>query len=154
MTDINNGKASFLPSASASASDSLLDHLSQLECRLHHPGEWLSRDQIDELLHPDFHEVGRSGAPYCRETVIRFLSSLTARPDVVSDAFRLTLIDPSTALLHFRSAERVKEKDSGSSWSRHALRCSLWVREGSAWRLRYHQATPAAEPFMPAASEK
>jgi len=41
----------------------LLELLRGLEVELHHPGTRCSRARLDELLHPDFDEVGRSGRP-------------------------------------------------------------------------------------------
>ena len=41
--------------------DDLLTHLQTLEVELHHPGVRTSRARLEALLHPDFHEVGRSG---------------------------------------------------------------------------------------------
>ncbi len=144
MTDINSDKSSSWDDAS------LLKHLQRLELELHHPGVPLTAARIDALLHPDFHEVGRSGTAYSRKTVVRFLSDLTARPATVSDHFRLTRLERRSALLHFRSAERAAGAEpSECKWTHHAHRSSLWICEGDAWRLMYHQATPSAQPFVP-----
>jgi hypothetical protein len=56
---------------------SLREELRTLEIELHHPGTRCSRGRLERLLHPDFHEVGRSGRRYGRETVIVFLSTET-----------------------------------------------------------------------------
>ena len=42
--------------------------LQALEAELHHPGVRCSRERLEQSLHPDFHEVGRSGRQYSRET--------------------------------------------------------------------------------------
>jgi hypothetical protein len=83
---------------------SLLSELQALEVELHHPGVRCSRSRLEQLLHPDFHEVGRSGRPYDRETVIEYLASVEAHPLVASDAFALVELGPEVALLTYRSA--------------------------------------------------
>ena len=50
------------------AMTSLLFQLQALEVELHHPGVRCDRDWLEALLHPEFHEVGRSGCTYSRET--------------------------------------------------------------------------------------
>jgi hypothetical protein len=43
--------------------DNLLSTLHALEVELHHPGVACDVARLEQLLHPDFHEVGRSGRP-------------------------------------------------------------------------------------------
>ena len=119
----------------------LLPILEALEVRLHHPGVRCSRDHLEQLLHPDFHEVGRSGREYTRETVVRFLSSLDEHPQVVSERFVVTELSPGLALLTYRSAT---VRPAGGL-SNHTLRSSLWLHTAVGWQLRFHQGTPAAE---------
>ena len=63
----------------------LLQEIQALEVELHHPGVRCSRQRLEELLHPDFHEVGRSGRSYNRETIINFLAAKESQPVVASD---------------------------------------------------------------------
>ena len=125
----------------------LLDVLQRLECELHHPGVKLGGPRLQALLHPGFHEVGRSGLPYDRAAVVAFLAaqgqSAEPLPDVVSDAFTVQALGADVALLTFRSAHR----QADGRLARHTLRSSLWVKAGDAWQLRYHQGTPAATPW-------
>lgn len=122
---------------------SLLNHLQALEVELHHPGIRCSRERLEQLLHPHFHEVGRSGRPYSRETVITYLASLSVSPSVVSDAFLVAEMGTDVALLTFRSAQVSQD----GSLETHTLRSSVWVNTVNGWQLRYHQGTPAAEPW-------
>ncbi|MBO9642907.1 MAG: nuclear transport factor 2 family protein [Pseudacidovorax sp.] len=117
----------------------LCAHLQQLEVALHHPGQPGDAGRLEGLLHPDFHEVGRSGRPYDRATIVRYLSQVQAPPTVRSGDFRLERLAPDLALLSYRSA---RPADDGTVL--HTLRMSLWQRDQGAWRLRYHQGTPAA----------
>jgi hypothetical protein len=125
------------------ASDELLASIRALELELHHPGVRCTKERLEQLLHPDFHEVGRSGRPYDRATIVRYLSSLDVRPHVVSDAFALAELGEGVTLLTFRSAQ---VQDDGTRTT-HTHRSSLWLKTDTGWRLRYHQGTPAADAW-------
>src|SRR5687768_7941182 len=94
---------------SARPMSSLLAQLQALEVELHHPGVACDRARLEELLHGDFHEVGRSGRRYDRATVLRFLSERAVPPEVVSDAFAVMQPVPGVAMLTYRSAHRRPE---------------------------------------------
>lgn len=117
----------------------LLATLQALETELHHPGVRCSRPRLEQLLHPQFHEVGRSGRRYDRETVIAWLAAQERQPDVWPSGFAATLLAPGVALLTYRSVERAPD----GTPELPALRSSVWLHEpGAGWRLRYHQGTP------------
>ncbi|MBX3638577.1 MAG: DUF4440 domain-containing protein [Rubrivivax sp.] len=118
----------------------LLPILQALEVELHHPGVRCSRERLEQLLHPEFHEVGRSGRAYDREIVISFLATHPSHPAVVSDAFAVAELASGVALLTYRSAHL----EAGNLLSNHTLRSSLWHCVAGLWQLRYHQGTPAA----------
>ncbi|MDH4050858.1 MAG: nuclear transport factor 2 family protein [Rubrivivax sp.] len=122
---------------------SLLQELQALELELHHPGVRCDRERLGTLLHPEFHEVGRSGHQYDRDTVISQLSSHPAQSNVVSDGFAVVELCPQVALLTYRSAHI----ELGDVLGNHALRSSLWVKSGAVWQLRYHQGTAAAQTW-------
>lgn len=121
----------------------LLADIQALEVELHHPGVRCDAARLGELLHPDFHEVGRSGREYDRATVIRFLAEAGGASAVVSSDFRLCPLGGDAALLTYRCAHR---RPNGTLEA-HTLRSSVWVKEGASWKLRYHQGTPAANPW-------
>ena len=120
---------------------SLINELQALEVELHHPGVRCSRSRLEQLLHPDFHEVGRSGRPYDRETVVAYLAALDVQPVVASDGFALVELGPQVALLTYRSAH----VEPDQRLVNHTLRSSVWVQSSLGWQLRYHQGTPAAQ---------
>ncbi|WP_313929343.1 DUF4440 domain-containing protein [Pseudoxanthomonas sp.] len=120
--------------------DSLLAELIALETELHHPGAICMRERLERLLHPDFHEVGRSGARYTRQTVIDFLATRTRAPQVVASEHRLESLASDIALLHFRSHEVAADGPPFNI----AFRMSVWRRTALGWQLSYHQGTPAA----------
>ncbi|WP_418315603.1 DUF4440 domain-containing protein [Piscinibacter sakaiensis] len=117
----------------------LLAHLQALESELHHPGVRCSRERLEALLHPDFHEVGRSGRPYTRETVIAHLADSATQPDVVASAYSLQMLAPEVALLSYQSAER----EPAGSLVLGARRSSVWLQTPVGWQMVYHQGTPS-----------
>lgn len=121
----------------------LLSTLSALEAELHHSGTRCSAERLSELLHPAFHEVGRSGRAYDRDTCIRFLVSEAVPLSVVSTTYAVDRLTPEVALLTYRSAHRGPD----GSLHTHTLRSSVWQLTAVGWQLRYHQGTPAAEPW-------
>ncbi len=121
---------------------SLLQELQALEAELHHPGVRVNRVRLEQLLHPEFHEVGRSGRAYTRETVISFLAAQDSQPAVASDEFAVAELGPGLALLTYRSVHTEADK----TLVNHTLRSSVWVKSAAGWQLRYHQGTPAAQP--------
>lgn len=122
-------------------SEELLEELQALEAQLHHPGSCCSRDRLEQLLHPQFHEVGRSGQAYSRDTVIGYLATVTVQPAVEADQYAVTALSEDCALLTYRSAKRLPD----GTHAEHALRASVWLRTALGWQLVYHQGTVAAE---------
>jgi hypothetical protein len=122
---------------------SLLQELQTLEVELHHPGVRCNRQRLEQLLHPEFGEVGRSGRRYNRETVINFLSAQESQPAVASEEFAVSELGPGVALLTYRSAN----VQLGTPTANHTFRSSVWLKTGAGWQLRYHQGTAAAEAW-------
>lgn len=115
--------------------------LSALETELHHPGRLCSRERLGQLLHAEFHEVGRSGRAYDRRTVIEYLAAVTTSPPVIPRDFRLALLAPDVALLTYRSDQHGVDGQG----SLPTLRSSVWCASEGRWQLRYHQGTPACD---------
>jgi hypothetical protein len=123
--------------------NSTLATIQALEVELHHPGVRCDVQRLEQLLHKDFHEVGRSGREYDRVTVVRFLSEQKASSQVISENFTLQRLEPGISLLTYRSAHL---KPDGTL-ENYTLRSSIWVQVGAQWQLIYHQGTPAAQPW-------
>lgn len=121
----------------------LLGTIQALEVELHHPGVSCDAQRLEQLLHIDFHEVGRSGRKYDRATVLRFLVGQVAFPPVVSEHFALQHMAPQVVLLTYRSA--LLRPDA--TLENHTLRSSVWVQHDALWQLIYHQGTPAADAW-------
>jgi hypothetical protein len=116
----------------------LLDELQGLETELHRRHARRDRARLEELLHPGFREVGRSGCAYDRDTAIQHLLSQPAPPAIESWAFEVIVMDTSTALLTYRSAQRQQD----GALSHHAHRSSIWLKGQHGWQVLYHQGTP------------
>ena len=89
---------------------------------------------LEELLDPEFREVGASGHLWTRgETVAALTAEDGARqPHTVASEFEDTVLGPDLVLLTY-----VSEQDGG-----RARRASLWRRTAGSWRVLYHQGTP------------
>jgi gamma-glutamylcyclotransferase len=122
----------------------LLAHLQAREVELHHPGAACSADRLQALLHPAFHEVGRSGRRYDRATVAAFLLAPPDTHDVASvqsGDFAVQPLGEHDALLTYRSWQL--RPDGVRDRATH--RMSIWSRTDRGWQLRYHQGTPATD---------
>ena len=101
---------------------------------------WRTETRYDEawmrrVLHPDFLEFGRSGRVY------DLAASLAVEPGVFEAELPLagfTVVEPAprVALATYRSRVRYEEGVLAAN------RSSLWIHDGAAWRLRFHQGTP------------
>lgn len=110
------------------------------ELRLLDPDVRTSPSLAAELLHPDFTEVGRSGRRWDRASILAALPTMagsTAQGRVrVSDMVGTVLAPGIVHLTYATEAEGVR-----------AWRSSLWLRgDDGAWRMLYHQGTPARSP--------
>lgn len=119
----------------------LLARLQALEMLLHQGGLVSPPQRIEALLHPEFHEVGRSGRRYDRATVVRHLTWQHPTPSIVAWEFSLSSLGEHVALLHYRSAQQRPDGSRGVP----CHRLSVWERGAESWQLRFHQGTPLVE---------
>lgn len=92
--------------------------------------------RADELLHEDFEELGASGRRYDRAAVLRGLAPLP--PSFRAWGFREEAVAAGVRLVRYRTQCEGAEAERASLW--------CFVRQAAnegAWRLRFHQATPA-----------
>ncbi|MEK9540231.1 DUF4440 domain-containing protein [Pantoea agglomerans] len=115
----------------------LLDEMVKRERSLHSARRrelaWL-----EQILHPDFCEITRSGRFVTRAQTIAALIKEDAMPDMLSSNFQLVSTGEMSLILHYQSFD--------ADGSRAALRASHWLCEDQNWRMVFHQGTPAAEP--------
>jgi hypothetical protein len=122
--------------------NALLDALKALEVELHRDTTRANRSRMDELLHPDFIEFGRSGAVWTRQaTLDEFGAGGGEAPRIHADRFELHPLGDTLSLLTYRSAH----VSADGSRHRHTLRSSLWQRSAHGWQMRFHQGTPTED---------
>ncbi|MFE7625151.1 DUF4440 domain-containing protein [Streptomyces sp. NPDC057509] len=104
------------------------------ELRLLDPAVRASADLLDQVLHPDYHEVDTTGRLWDRATVINTLTSGRApRPGQLT-ASRMHGVHLADELVHLTFDTEAR--------GRRAHRSSLWRLTEAGWLLFYHQATP------------
>jgi hypothetical protein len=121
--------------------DDMLTHLRQLEEELHRSDTRLNPGRLNELLHPEFEEFGRSGRRYDRAEVLREFSAGADFGTIHAEKFSVSELAQGVALLTYKSAHI----DTPGANARLTLRSSLWVQTPAGWQLRFHQGTPTDE---------
>ena len=122
----------------AELSEEDVAHIGELEEGLWQAETRNSPTWMEAVLAADFHEVGASGSVYDRTEVVAPHDG-PIRSNPLMD-FRARPIGDGMVLARYRSATA---NDDGS-W-RVSERASLWRREGSNWRLVFHQGTLAPD---------
>lgn len=117
----------------------LLERLRALEVELHRIETRRNTKRLDQLLHPDFVEFGRSGRTYTRTEVLQEFSAGGELEPVEAQDFEFAELGPGVALLTYKSAHR---NPTGALY-RQTLRSSIWVETDRGWVMRFHQGTPA-----------
>jgi hypothetical protein len=93
-----------------------------------------SADQLEELLDPDFGEIGKSGRLWTREALIAALVADTDPEQLnikVSDMSGRTVGPGFVLLTYVTRVEGLRGR-----------RSSLWRHSMKGWRILHHQATP------------
>lgn len=90
------------------------------------------RENLEERLHKDFMEYGKSGRIFHREETIEELSQLTIDRDIKIMNFHCTILNDKTAVVHYISLHNDNTK---------VLRTSIWREEAGKWQLYFHQGT-------------
>ncbi|MFJ6794946.1 DUF4440 domain-containing protein [Streptomyces sp. NPDC091268] len=110
------------------------------ELRLMDPGVRRSPSLVRQLLDPDFVEVGASGRRWTYEEMLAEL------PGVAGSVEDGPVYEPSAMIGVMLAPGLVHLTYETTIGGSRARRSSLWCRrgEGAAWRMYYHQATPAA----------
>ncbi|MFZ4833819.1 DUF4440 domain-containing protein [Rouxiella sp. Mn2063] len=120
----------------------LMQHIVELEISLHQPA--LPRDEkiLEQLLHSEFAEIGRSGKLYNRNDIVVALLGETEQLKIEAENFALSKISENEVILTYQSFELTE----GNVKVRRTLRSSIWQRsERYGWQVRFHQGTPIKE---------
>jgi len=119
--------------------DALAAHLQALERALHDPVVRGDVAQLAALLDDDFSEIGSSGVCFDRAAALAEIPRERAQVEIVSTDYDCVLLVPTLAQVRYRSWYVI---DGGRQ--REVLRSSLWRLRDGAWRVVFHQGTPAA----------
>lgn len=114
--------------------------LSERERQLHCPETRNQHSVVDELLHEQFFEIGRSGRRYDRAQVVDALINDAPGDEIHAEDFAVTVLSEGCALLTYRSFTF----DAQGEIARPTLRASIWIITGEAWQMQFHQGTPEA----------
>jgi len=91
----------------------------------------------ERVLDEAFVEVGSSGRVWTREATLRALGSAVTEAIEIEE-FEAAEIRPGVYLARYLAvAVRSSDGVTLRSW-----RSSIWLRDGRAYRLRFHQGTP------------
>lgn len=135
--DVLAGMAKHEYPAELPAASALLETIVSLEQQLldsqlrHRP------EDLERLLHPQFHEVGASGRSYSRQAIIEQLAGEAPHDPGhfhVAAASGLQLAG-DLVLLRWQLPGDVPTR-----------RSSLWIRADGAWQMIFHQGTAACVP--------
>jgi len=107
--------------------------LEMLERELHTESA-RDKSRTVDLLAEDFIEFGRSGRSYSKVEIIESLDS-TPVDSITSYEYTLNLLSPTVALLTYKSKRNSIPKNC-------TLRSSIWRKQGSTWKMVFHQGTP------------
>ena len=88
---------------------------------------------LEDRIHDEFMEIGKSGQVFDKNSIINYLSHLATDRDIEIQEFVLKYLRDDILVANYISNE--KETDA------LALRTSIWVKEHSDWKLYFHQGT-------------
>jgi hypothetical protein len=94
--------------------------------------------EVDVLLDPEFVEVGASGRRWDRAAIVAALASGEITDTNPIEATEVAGVRLADDLVHVTYVSR---RTGGTP----VRRSSIWRRTDDAWRLYYHQGTPAAD---------
>ncbi|MBO9534623.1 MAG: DUF4440 domain-containing protein [Solirubrobacteraceae bacterium] len=111
-----------------------LDLVIDGEHRLADPAVRADREELMQLLHQDFEEVGRTGCHWHRDAMIDVLLEDPGEGYDLLD-LHVEFLGPGIILATYG----VRELGGEHTASRHS---SIWVHDQGLWQVRYHQGTP------------
>jgi hypothetical protein len=108
-----------------SSEASLLLLLQALEVELHKPAARSDATRLNALLHDDFREFGRSGAAYAKADILSRLPAEVQHAVVVADCFEVRRLGEAVALLTYRSAHRLADRQNAYEREKRHFRGQL-----------------------------
>ena len=101
----------------------------------HHPEFGTTRADFDEMMAPDFWEVGASGRRYSRESILdelerRYVSDYIDGPLEATDFYCRKLAEEAYLLTY-----------TLFQGERETRRATIWQRNAAGWKIVFHQGT-------------
>jgi hypothetical protein len=119
-------------------------YLHKLEIELHQTAVRHDMQQLDDLLHDEFIEIGYSGVVYNKADIkLLLLGEAEIKASVWSQAFTFSELSKNLIQIRYKEARL----SNNGELSRHAYRSSIWQNSDNCWQIRFHQAT-AIPPFV------
>jgi len=119
------------------ASDTLDQHLQELEELLLQPATRGDAEQVAGLLSDDFVEIGSSGSAYTKIEIIAALARETPVRWTMAQ-FKVRTLAEGVVLATYRATRHGQRTVT-------SLRSSIWKLDGGRWRMAFHQGTVAKE---------
>ncbi|HWG49953.1 MAG TPA: nuclear transport factor 2 family protein [Candidatus Acidoferrales bacterium] len=117
------------------------DLLYDLETTLHKKAVRHSPQLLAALLADEFIEFGSSGRVFSKPAIIEALQVETLEQPAQVENFQMRELAPGVALVTYVASRTAPN----GLLSGRTLRSSLWKREGSGWRMIFHQGTRIPE---------
>jgi hypothetical protein len=103
--------------------------------------------RLDALLDPEFAEIGALGTVSNRQQTLASLAAEDGSIKRLATDLRIRSIAPGVALVNYR----LVRTDQRTGIASRSWRTSIWRQDASgAWRILFHQGTPAAPAADPA----
>lgn len=113
----------------------IIADLKRLEPLIYVANDGKMRDYFEDLLIPDFWEIGASGKKYDRDFILSILEDRNRNPREepwYAFNFKVRQIENN----HFLFTYSLQQPQ------RLSQRATLWRRTQEGWRMVYHQGTP------------
>jgi len=110
-----------------------LEQLRRLEPIFHRP-EYSTPAALEQLVAPDFWEIGASGRRYSRQYVLRTLAARAGHPiadEWQTSDFHCRGLGANVYLLTYTLLQG----------ERRTHRATLWQRDPAGWKILFHQGT-------------
>ncbi|GGE08911.1 hypothetical protein GCM10011571_07770 [Marinithermofilum abyssi] len=111
--------------------NSLKEHLYQLERQLLQPEIRTSPEEFSKLLADEFFEFGSSGKVWFKKDMVS--SGLTVR-EMTLHHFEVNVLAPDVVLATYRVVDEARKMNT--------LRSSIWKQKDGKWQMVFHQGTP------------
>nr|WP_314265010.1 DUF4440 domain-containing protein [uncultured Moellerella sp.] len=120
--------------------NNLFKRLHRYETKLHSPLHRKDFAFLQQIIHADFFEFGRSGGETNKQLTLDALLGSDDFTPIFSTDFNFSRLSHQSVLLTYLSYQL----DDNQLKIKYTNRSSIWVKiSADHWQLRFHQGTPA-----------